>query len=670
MIKKALISLIICLLMLGLTATAWGDMSFGEGTPKHYALDAKVNIAMVLWRGETPAEIGFINGLTRERGSYVNVSTFDAKQDKEELKRIVDGLDKSKYDLIYAFGTTVSTLLKEKITDIPIVFNVVSRPVKSGIINSWESSGNNLTGLSGMAPMDSVFKTLSLILHIRKLGFVYNLQETNSVIQKKEIETIQYKYGFVLVDAPIENVEKIEETLMRLIDAKVDAVMFPSDSMVISNADRLISVLNKHKIPTIVAVPQMVKEHGALLSLGADYYKLGMLAAQNALQIFDGQKPTDIPTRTVDNLKLTANFDTAQKLGITFPVQVIKNVDEDKMAVAEVKTGSKGFLHSIFSEETFVVIRAIIPSFTIVFIGFLLAKVGMALDQKTISNLIYYIFSPCLIFSSLHKRAFDMREFGVIAGSVVLLILLMVPFAYLAKKKARVKENGYYLPIIFMSTGTISLPIALLLYGNEGLSKAILFHMVNIVLLYSVGVFLVRGKFDIKQILKIPSLNAALLGILVATLPVSVSGDTREFLWLIEKGVDLVGLGAIPLLILSFGYSLNNTNLSDLMDGFSGGSLRILLAPVFAFAIVYFFREVGWMSMEKGYDLLGYLDLRTTEAIIVLNSAMPGPIMAYLLNVKFDNCPEKAAAMLFFGSIVGILTIPIVLHLINIFIFQ
>ncbi len=654
--KKALILPIICLFIFGLFTVARGD----DG----------VNIAMILWRGETLAEKGFMDGLSKAAGSEVNFSIFDAKQDVNELGRIITGLDRSKYDLIYTFGTTVSKAVAQKITELPVIFNVVSRPVKSGIVKSWKGSGNNLTGVSGMAPMDSVFRTLSLIMQIKKLGFIYNARENNSVVQKEEIAQIKGKYGFRLVDAPIESVDKIQATLMKVIDAKVDAVMFPSDSMVMSNADKLIPVLNKYKIPTIVAVPELVNDNGALLSLGADYYRLGELAAQSAILILKGQKPADIPSKTVDNLTLTTNFKTAQKLGITFPVQLINNASEDETSVTMAKGESKGLLHSLFSEKTFVVIRAIIPSFTIVFLGFLLGRVDRNMHQKTISNLIYYVFSPCLIFSSLHKRVFDLREFGVIAGAATLLIVVMIPFAYALKKKVRVKKNGYYLPIIFMSTGTISLPIALLLYGNEGLSKAILFHMVNIILLYSFGIFLVRGKAEFKQILKIPSLYAALLGILVATAPLNVSGDLREFLWLIEKGVDLVGTGAIPLLIISFGYSLNKTSLADLKDGVFGGSLRILMGPVFAFTIVYLFRKFGWMSMERGYDLLGYLGLRTTEAIIVLNAAMPGPIMAYLLNVKFDSCPEKAAAMLFFGSIGGILTIPIVLYLINVFIFR
>jgi predicted permease len=98
--------------------------------------------------------------------------------------------------------------------------------------------------------------------------------------------------------------------------------------------------------------------------------------------------------------------------------------------------------------------------------------------------------------------------------------------------------------------------------------------------------------------------------------------------------------------------------------------LKIAAGPVLAFLLIYLLRTTGIMPTGEGMDLLRQLDLRTTEAIIVLNAAMPGPIMAYLLNVKFDNCPKKAAAMLTMGTLGGILTIPLVLQLINLCIFK
>lgn len=327
-------------------------------------------------------------------------------------------------------------------------------------------------------------------------------------------------------------------------------------------------------------------------------------------------------------------------------------------------------MNSLFSVETILVIQAVVPSFIIAFVGLALAKVDKGFSQKTVSNLIYYAFSPCLIFSSLYRRTFNYQEFGVLALAVVVLIFVMMGVACFTKRIENIAQRGYYLPVIFMSTGTVSLPISLFLYGNEGLSKAVIFHMVNIFFMYSFGVWLVKGEFEFRQILKIPALWAMFLGITVAEFPFTVGREAQDLLLLIAKGVDVIGLGAIPLLIISFGYSLGETKLSELRDGFVGGLTRIILGPILAFALIYAFRWVNLIPVEQTYDILDYMDLRTTEAIIILNAAMPGPIMAYLLNVKFDSCPKVAVAMLSVGTLGGIITIPIVLNLINYFIFK
>lgn len=184
----------------------------------------------------------------------------------------------------------------------------------------------------------------------------------------------------------------------------------------------------------------------------------------------------------------------------------------------------------MLTHEMLMVIRAVVPSFAIAFIGFLLGRWDKSVHQKMVSNLIYYMFSPCLIYSSLHKRVFDAREFTVIGGAVLFLIAAMFPIAAFLKRRAGVAENGYYLPIIFMSTGTLSLPISLLLYGNEGLAKAIIFHMVNILIMYSFGVYLVSGRASLLNILKIPALSATIIGIADSQLPfTSGTGHVSQF---------------------------------------------------------------------------------------------------------------------------------------------
>jgi predicted permease len=309
------------------------------------------------------------------------------------------------------------------------------------------------------------------------------------------------------------------------------------------------------------------------------------------------------------------------------------------------------------------IVQSVIPSFAIAFLGYVYSLKDRTLDMKSIANLIYYIFSPCLVFSSLAKRSFQFQEFLMLSVSVVILIFSMMLIAWIYKRAAGITTNGFYLPVIFMNTGNIALPMALLLYGNEGLSKAIIFHLVNVVFLYSMGVFLVSKRTDLKEFFKIPFLYAAVFGVLVATLPIPVPEGIGPYLSQLGTGIDILGQGAIPLLIISLGYSLKRTRVTDLKHGVAGAGMRILIGPVIAFGLIALYRHLGLAPTEVGYDEVLFADVRTTEAIIILMASMPAPITSFLLNEKFNASPESSASMVLLGTIGGIFTIPLILSL-------
>jgi predicted permease len=187
----------------------------------------------------------------------------------------------------------------------------------------------------------------------------------------------------------------------------------------------------------------------------------------------------------------------------------------------------------------------------------------------------------------------------------------------------------------------------------------------NILVLYSYGVYLVSGKTDLLQFFKIPALWATILGVVAATCNPGLPEIVCDINAIVNKGIDILALGAIPLLIINLGYSMSDTKLSTLKDGMTGATLRLLGGPLMAFGLVYGYRMIGWTPVIPGMDPLMSLGYRTSEAIIILNAAMPGPVMAYLLNVKFNNCPQKAASMLAVGTLGGIATIPLILSLID-----
>ncbi|ACD94434.1 ABC transporter substrate-binding protein [Trichlorobacter lovleyi] len=283
----------------------------------------RVEIAMVLWRGETEAEKGFREKLAASSDYEVAVTVFDANQSKEKLDRILAGLDHKRFRLVYTFGTMVTQAALQQTSDIPIIFNIVQRPVEGRIAASMERPGNRATGASNLVPMDSAFRTLGTLMNIRKLGFVYSSHDPAPRYQLAEIKQQQKRFGFKTFEFPIKGKEGIANTMKQVIDARVDAVIFPSDSFVKANATRIIGILNQHRIPSVVVIPEMVSENRALISLGPDYRTLGRLAADNALQVLKGNKPADLPVRVVPQLAIMINLATADRLGIHIPLQLL-----------------------------------------------------------------------------------------------------------------------------------------------------------------------------------------------------------------------------------------------------------------------------------------------------------------------------------------------------------
>lgn len=282
-----------------------------------------VNILMILWRGETKAEKGFRERLEKTPGVNAMFTVFNLDGNEKALDDFLGGLKAGEFDFIYTFGTTVTRKTLAKVRDTPVIYNIVSRPVESGIVKSMASSGNNATGVSNAVPMDSALRAAKMFLRIRRITLVYNPAEKNSIIQMNELKSKQSMFGFILAEAPLESKDHVTQTVKAILDSKPDVVILPTDSTVTASAPKLVELMNKHRIPTIVTVTEIVNDAGALLGIGPDYRELGEIAADNLLRIAHGAKPSSVSSKTTARLRLAVNMRTARRLGITFPVQLL-----------------------------------------------------------------------------------------------------------------------------------------------------------------------------------------------------------------------------------------------------------------------------------------------------------------------------------------------------------
>ncbi|MFH1154882.1 MAG: ABC transporter substrate-binding protein [Pseudomonadota bacterium] len=287
--------------------------------------ETALKVAMITWRGETPAETGFVEGL-KQYDHPLSFIMYHANQDMTRLNRVVTKLKTDGADLIYVFGTTATKKVLADITTTPVIFNIVTRPVESGIIASWNSSGNNATGVSSLVPIVHQLKALDKVIRFTRLGMIYNPMEQNSIIQRDLVKELETELAFKLYEFPITGREDIPQALEGL-DTKVDAVYLPSDSMVKMLAAQILTLVNRYGLPSLSAMEDMVVHDSALLGLVPDYYQLGRLAAAKADLVLKGTAPSSIPTSTLDHFKITVNMNTARQIGINIPTSILVMAD-------------------------------------------------------------------------------------------------------------------------------------------------------------------------------------------------------------------------------------------------------------------------------------------------------------------------------------------------------
>jgi len=278
-------------------------------------------VAMITWRGETLAEQGFIDEMNKSPHDIV-WAKYNAAQDDFKLQEIITQIQAHPVDVLYVFGTTATKAVLLRIKDVPVVFNIVSRPVDSGIIASWECSKNNATGASNKVSTVNQLKALKKVIGYKRLGIIYNPKEQNSILQRNNVKRLENLLHFSLTEYKISGEKDIFQVLSGMKD-RVEAVFLPADSMIKSLGKKIMTTVNGYNLPSLSSVGSMVPEDGVLMGFVPKYYELGQIAAGKAILILNGKKPSDIPSSVLDYAHISVNMRTAKKINIQIPLSVL-----------------------------------------------------------------------------------------------------------------------------------------------------------------------------------------------------------------------------------------------------------------------------------------------------------------------------------------------------------
>jgi len=261
------------------------------------------------------ARDGFVEAL-EEAGVDVEVKYQNAQGDIPTSLAIAQGFVKDEVDLIYAIATPAAQSSKQATSDIPVLFSAVTDPVASGLVDSMESPGGNVTGASDATPMKeqlSMFKQLDP--SIEQIGIVFNTSESNSEIQVERAKEFADELGLEILEVGVSNINEIPQAVDSIIN-DIDGLYAITDNMVASAIAIVADKVNAAGIPSIAAEGSMV-DGGLLVSNGISYFELGKQAGEMARKILvDGMSPAEIPSEKAGTTTTVFNQQTLELLGL------------------------------------------------------------------------------------------------------------------------------------------------------------------------------------------------------------------------------------------------------------------------------------------------------------------------------------------------------------------
>jgi predicted permease len=282
------------------------------------------------------------------------------------------------------------------------------------------------------------------------------------------------------------------------------------------------------------------------------------------------------------------------------------------------------------------IINVVFPVFAIIALGYFLAR-SKQLDIPTMFEIAVTVTSPCLVYTSIASRSIAASEWLVMGGAAVVIVLgsgtLMLGYQHASGLRSR----GLYLPAMFMNSGNMALPFALLAFGPTGFDKAIIFFIVVAILNYSIGIFIAKGEGGFREIFRLPLIYAAVVGIVS-----SVSGaKLPQFLM---TPVSMLADMAIPLMILSLGVQLRSLKVSGVRHALAGAGIRM---------------GGGFLVAVAFVAILGISSM--TRKVIFLDSLMPPAVTNVVLAQKYSADPDAVASAIVIGTLLSIVTTPIYL---------
>ncbi|WP_448374663.1 AEC family transporter [Fervidobacterium sp.] len=226
--------------------------------------------------------------------------------------------------------------------------------------------------------------------------------------------------------------------------------------------------------------------------------------------------------------------------------------------------------------------NAVLPSFVMMFIGYIYGKIFKD-DISIFNKIATWLMAPVVTFAFMNDYVPStsiLIRYGI---GFSVMFLLSFGFSKFHKQDREILFTGN----VYVNSGYLGYPVLLALWGEEALALGVVYSFINVFFGSTFLPALIRGKFELKNILRLPFLYAIVLGWGLGLIGVSYKqlpvGLLTAFNWLRDM--------AIPFLLLQVGLGISKIELkvSSIKDYAQISFERLVLIPILMFPIGFLF---------------------------------------------------------------------------------
>ena len=279
-----------------------------------YVDDASLNQIEKAVEAELDAK-GAELGVTFDYADY----TYNGQADSSTLNQIAADLVAEGVDVIIPIATPAAMIMQNATEDnqIPVVFSAVSDPVGSGLVESLEAPGANLTGTSDYLDTASIMKLIEAVNpDAKKIGLLYDIGQDSSTAAIEAAKAYMDENGIEYVERTGTTTDEVQLAADALVADGVDAVFTPTDNTIMTAELSIYEKFIDAGIPQYTGADSFAL-NGAFVGYGVDYANLGQKTADMIADILmNDADPATTSVETFDNGTATVNTETCEGLGL------------------------------------------------------------------------------------------------------------------------------------------------------------------------------------------------------------------------------------------------------------------------------------------------------------------------------------------------------------------